>query len=103
MNANLDANGNENFNSNPIALQIDSLVLQGFEGINSVQLGRMVEQELTRLFAEQGIPSGLKTQGHVMQLDGGSIVLPVNASAEVAGVQIAQAVYRGLEHRGLGR
>ncbi len=83
--------------SEHIELHIESLVLHGFDGVNRVQLGIAVEQELSRLLTEQGIPPALQRGGRVAQLDGGSFPLSPDMTPEATGIQIARTVYRGLE------
>jgi hypothetical protein len=78
-----------------LELQIDRLVLHGFAPGDRLQIGEAVQQELTRLFA-QGIPPSLMQSGQIERQDGGTFELTAGAT-EGIGVQIAQAIYHGLD------
>jgi hypothetical protein len=83
-----------------IHLQIDELVLHGFAASDRRRVGDAVERELTRLLehaATSGaIPRALTTDGALASGDGGVIHLDVGAAPELAGAQVAQAIYRAL-------
>ena len=79
-----------------IKLHIDSLVLQGF---NSADRGRIVaamQQELTRLLAERGVPPSLGQGDSVAQVDGGQFQITPGDRAGAIGSRVAQHVYKGL-------
>ena len=78
-----------------IELRVDELVLHGFEPGGRHRIGRAVEQELGRLFAERGAPP-LARSGEITNLDGGSFEVRPGSGAEAIGVQVARAVYGGL-------
>ncbi|NBD08995.1 hypothetical protein [Corallococcus silvisoli] len=77
-----------------ISLHIDELVLHGVPAAHREQVGEAVRQELTRLFSERGLPSGLS--GDVPRLDAGALRVTSGAPPAALGVQVAQAVYSGL-------
>ena len=79
-----------------VDLHIERLVLDGFAGLDRAALGAAVEAELTRLVAAHGVSPGLAGGGHTPHVDGGRISSGPGASAAALGVQVAQAVYRGL-------
>lgn len=80
----------------PLQLQIDRLVLHGFSMSSRHRIGAAMQQELTRLFAEQGVPPAL-TQGQQMdRLDGIQFDLPTQENPRLVGVRIARAIYRRL-------
>lgn len=76
-----------------IELHIEQLVLHGFPVGDRYRISATIQQELTRLFAEQGIPVSLVQGGTIDQLDGGSFDIAVGAKPEVVGIQIAQSIY----------
>jgi hypothetical protein len=79
-----------------VALHIEELVLHGFAAADRYRIGMAVEQELARLFAEQGVPPTLANSGAVARLDGGAFEMAPDSQAETIGARIAQQVYGGL-------
>ncbi|MEZ4734076.1 MAG: hypothetical protein R3E79_43845 [Caldilineaceae bacterium] len=79
-----------------IEVQIEELVLDGFAGIDSAQIGAIVQQELARLLAAGEVAPALLQSGTIAQIDGGALTVQPGAQAEVLGAQIAHAVYGGL-------
>jgi len=79
-----------------LALHLEELVLHGLAPGDRHRIGEALQRELTRLFTEQGLPGRLARGGTVARLDGGELTLTPGTPAEVVGVQVAQAVYRGL-------
>lgn len=81
-----------------ITMHIERLVLHGFAPGERAQIGAAVEAELTRLFAEQGLPPGLSEGGTIEQLDGGAFTRPAGMPAHATGTHIAQTLYGSLSH-----
>ena len=79
-----------------VRLHIEELVLQGFDGVDRYRVGAMVEQELARLFAEQGVPPGMAAGGAVARIDGGTFTVTPDAKPDRIGAQVAQAIYNGV-------
>ena len=79
-----------------IELNIEQLILHGFPPGDRYRISAAIQQELTRLLAEQGVPPSLVQGGMIEQLNGGSFEMAVGARAEVIGTQIAQSIYGGL-------
>ena len=79
-----------------IELHIEELVLRGFAQGDRYQIGEAVEQELTRLFADRGVPQSLAEVGEIASVDGGAFEVAPGSRAEVVGAQVAKAVYGGL-------
>jgi hypothetical protein len=77
-------------------LQIDQLVLHGFPVGDRHHIQAAIQQELTRLFTEQGVPPSLTQGGGVNQVNGGSFEMTVGAKADAIGTQIARSIYGGL-------
>ncbi len=80
-----------------IELHIEELVLHGFSPGDRYRIGEALQRELTRLFAEQGIPSSLTQGGTVALIDGGTFNLTQGARADAIGTQVAQSVYGGMK------
>lgn len=80
-----------------IEVNIDELVLHGFSPADRYRIGEALEGELTRLFTEGGLPSGLAKGSQVDRLDGGSFDVKQGSKAESIGVQVAKSVYGGIK------
>jgi hypothetical protein len=80
-----------------IEIHIDALVLYGFAPADRWRIGQAIEHELTRLFAEQGLPSTLSMGGELARIDGGAFHVAAGTTVEGLGAQVAQAVYGGLQ------
>jgi hypothetical protein len=80
-----------------IELHIEELVLHGFARGDRYRIGEMVERELSRLFAEQGIPSTLHASLERTRFDAGAFHVAANSTPETIGSQVAEAVYGGLK------
>jgi hypothetical protein len=80
-----------------IELHIDELVLHGFSPSDGYRIRDAVERELTRLFGEQGRPTGIAHDITTDRVDAGSFKAVSGARAQGIGAQIAQAVYGGLK------
>ncbi len=84
-------------NRRPVKLRIRELVLSGVDPNDAPRVGTALERELARLLAEQGLPAGLEAAGHRGRLDGGELSTDPNSTPEGTGVQIARAVYKGIQ------
>lgn len=82
-------------NDSDIELHIEELILHGFAPGDGRRIKAVVETELTRLFAEQGVPSSLRQAGDVTRLDCGSFEVAPDASAVTIGTQVAKSLYGG--------
>lgn len=79
-----------------IEVHIEELVLHGFASGARYRISEAVEQELQRLFVEQGASTSLMQGGEIVHLSGGSINIVSPAKDEVIGAHVAHAVYGGL-------
>lgn len=79
-----------------VELHIEELVLHGFSPGDRYRIGEAVEQELSRLLADRGVPESLERGGEVASVDGGAFEVAPGSKAEVVGAQVAKAVYEGL-------
>jgi len=79
-----------------LQLHIEELVLHGFAMGDRHAISAALQQELTRLFTEQGIPPNLSQGGRVPQLNGGTVAIAPGTRPELVGSQIAQSLYNGI-------
>ncbi len=79
-----------------VRLHIEELVLDGLGPVDGTAVGRVIEQELGRLLAEQGIPAGIAGARIASELDGGTMPLRPGTAQRTIGHQVAQAVYGGM-------
>jgi hypothetical protein len=77
-----------------IHLHIEELVLHGFAPGDRHHIGAAVEQELSRLMAEQPLAVGKNMS--LAQLDGGSFQVKNAARPASVGGQIAGAIHGGI-------
>jgi hypothetical protein len=82
--------------ANNVELHVEELVLRGFAPGDRSRIGRALERELARLFAERGAPPALSQGREVARLDGGAFEVAPGDGAEVIGAGVARAVYGGL-------
>ena len=79
-----------------LELHIEELVLHGFAPGDRHRIGDAVERELSRLFAEHGVPPNFSQGFETARLDAGSFNFAPGSPAHSIGAQIAQALYGGL-------
>ncbi|HEY0376652.1 MAG TPA: hypothetical protein VGC87_06825 [Pyrinomonadaceae bacterium] len=80
-----------------VELHIEELVLHGFAPSDRYRIGEMVERELARLFAEEGVPAAFTSGLETPRLDAGAFHVAANSRAEAVGAEVARAVYGGLK------
>jgi hypothetical protein len=84
-------------NSQPsIHLHIEALVLDGFAPGDRHDIAAAVEAELIRLMSAPAVSAGLSANLSRDRIDGGSFRLAKAAKPAAVGVQIAGAVYGGI-------
>ena len=87
-------------------LRIEELVLHGFERIDRYQVASAIEHELVRLLREPPAHDALRRhrasdgRGEADRLDTGAFIVPHDATAQTIGVQVAQAIWRGMTPSG---
>jgi len=74
-----------------LELNIEKLVLHRFSLGDGHRIGEAVEQELTRLLADRGMPQSLERSREVSNVGRGAFEVAHGSRA-----QVAKAVYRGL-------
>jgi hypothetical protein len=79
-----------------IEVHIEEFALHGFASGERYRIAASMERELVRLLAEQGPPALLGGNLELTQVDAGAFDMQPNAKAETIGVQVAQAIYRGM-------
>jgi hypothetical protein len=79
-----------------IELDIEELVLDGFPASHRHFIRAAVERELTRLFAERGVPPTWNSDQAIPRLQGGSIALRPGTPPSAVGRQIAGALYQSM-------
>jgi hypothetical protein len=79
-----------------IEFRIDELVISWFGFASRSQIGGNVQSELSNVLTEHGLPPDSLAASTRESIDGGTISLPRNATAEQMGNKIARAVYHGL-------
>jgi hypothetical protein len=80
-----------------IELYIDELVLDGFKPGDSYGIAEAIEGELTRLFAERGLPHSLARGAEVDRVETGTFQAAPDSRVGVVGTQVAQFIYAGFE------
>ena len=78
-----------------VVINIDRLVLEGFDHHDHLRISGAMEQELSRLVRENGPP---RTRD-LPTVDAGVINMRENTVPRTVGIDIARSVYRGLESR----
>lgn len=81
-----------------IELHIEELVLHGFGNHNAYRIGSAIEQEITRLLQERGLPAAFYSNSDVEHLNAGKFNMQPNAKAAMVGNNIANSVYKGLQN-----
>lgn len=79
-----------------IYLQINELVLHGFQRADGDRIAAALETELTRQLSEHGLGSRLTEVGAVDGIDAGAMHVMPNARAETLGTRLGRQVFRGL-------
>lgn len=80
-----------------IEIYIDKIVLDGFDGMNTKDLKMVIQEHLTALITEQGLPDGLSGQSDYGRLYGGQIDMSPNPKTEGIGSGIAGGIYQGIK------
>jgi hypothetical protein len=78
-----------------LQLHIEQLVLHGF-GTDRHRIAAALQQELTRLLTEQGIPPALANSSEIPHINISANQIPAGAKAETIGTQLAQSIYSKL-------
>jgi hypothetical protein len=80
-----------------VELNIEELVLYGFPPGDQHGIGDAARHELSRLFAERGVPPSLTRGGDAPRLDAGSFEMSPGQTTETTiGARVARSVYEAL-------
>jgi hypothetical protein len=79
-----------------VELNIEELILHGFDPRDRDRIGQAIEREMMRLFSVQGIPQSLKLSYTAENIDGGLFEMAPGLGAEAIGRNVAQSVYGGM-------
>jgi hypothetical protein len=80
-----------------VELHIEELVLHGFPPDYRHRIGGAVEQEISRLFTEQGVPPSLSRGGDIPRLDAGAFQMSPELGADAVGARVARSLYEGMK------
>lgn len=80
-----------------IDVEIGELVLEGVARGDRYRIAEAMQQELGRLFQEQGLPAGLENGPDRRSLNRVPCPMTAGMTAEAIGQQLARAIYGGLE------
>lgn len=80
-----------------IEIYIDRIVLEGFDHLNTRELNQAIQQHLTTMLTEQGLPQGVVGMSEVNRLNGGQIHLATNPTTGNIGKSIAGGIYQGIK------
>jgi hypothetical protein len=83
--------------SSSVDLQINEVVLEGFDPADRYRIGEAMKRELTSLISEGEAPFARSGNLEIEELDAGEINLTPGSSAEAAGLQLAQVIYGNLK------
>ena len=78
-----------------IELYIDELVLHGLSVHDRYAIAEAVQNELTRLFTEQGIPSSISEQKNILSLKAGTFNFQQHSDDVAVGNNIGSSIYKG--------
>ena len=76
-----------------IELNIEELVLNGFEDVENDRLVEIIQRELSRLLTEEGVPPALAQGRALPDLLAPDFNFAPETSADAMGNQMAQAIY----------
>lgn len=85
-----------------IEVEIEQLVLEGFDARDSARIRAAVERELGSLLMEEGAPGVERMGGSVAHIDAGSFQMGPLGNPEKVGTQIAARLH-GRLHGGIKR
>jgi hypothetical protein len=79
-----------------IVIEIDELVLHGFQPGDRHAIGDAVQTELARIVAERGLPAGLSDGAGLDALSGGGFPALPGARPSAIGTGAAEAIHAAL-------
>lgn len=79
-----------------VEVRIDQLMLEGVRPADASAVAAALERELGRLTSAGGLPTSWRDGAIIGRLDAGSLRAAPGMPPDTLGVQIAQALHRGL-------
>jgi hypothetical protein len=76
-------------------LEIERIVLHGFEYSERYRIGKAMQEELGRLFSAEGIPTTLAEASGIELLDTLTLNIRTGKRPEETGIKLARAIYAG--------
>lgn len=76
-----------------VEMNIEELVLHGFPPGDRRRISDALEHELSRLFAQRGVPPSLRENRRIESLQGGTFEVRPGAGPGETGVRVARIVY----------
>jgi hypothetical protein len=80
-----------------VHLYIEEMVLHGFSPQAKHRIARAVEQELTRLLQDGGLPMGWQQGAAIPHIDAGAFTMARVTTPEGIGRQISKNLYGGMK------
>ena len=79
-----------------IEINIDEIVLHGFESVDAERIKTEVQTELARLISEKGAPALFSSPNKLKLIDAGKISLSKGTKGSSMGSEIAGSLFNGL-------
>jgi hypothetical protein len=83
-----------------VVMKIEQMILEGFGPSDRYRIGDSVQNELERIFTEQGVSWTINKSIEIETLDGGEFATTRPIRARSVGNQLAQSVYQGITRIG---
>jgi len=81
-----------------IEIEIDELVLHGFDRTDHESIREAIVNELIRLISENGLPAPVSRAGRYPATDAGKLTIHKGSKAGEIGSGIAGSVYHGMKN-----
>jgi len=81
-----------------LELNIEKLILPDLPPGQRLRVAAIIEQELTRLWTEQGLPPGIV--GDSVALTATTVQVTAGMAPDAMGVQVAQSIYQNMAGNG---
>jgi hypothetical protein len=86
-----------------VHVEIDELVLTGFDHRDRFRIASAMELELVSLIKEKRLPTGLAKGRTTHQVDAPSFNAPADSNPRTIGIETARSIYKGLGRHRDGR
>jgi hypothetical protein len=95
-NAAATMNGDSRAYRDRVEVNIERLILDGFNYSDQYQIAIVIEKELARLFSEKGTPSLLETSQEISRLRSPTVELTSTSKTVPIGKAVARQLFSGL-------